>query len=280
MMVEQLMNNAYVWLGLSIISVFGIIFSIYTWIANKEKKLITYSISTYEIVKAGKNIIPNIRIFYKNHDIDNLTITRFAIWNDGNRLLNSGDIVETVPLSIKSMDDGPVILDASIVKCSDESNMFKIKRKDPHCVEMGFDYIDKQDGAIVQIMHTGIASEFTVLCKIKGGRKIRNLSELEHSGPWNFLTTSIGKFGTLYIFVMCAIYVFFAIVATLAAFGVDVPNVLLSMAFFSEDITLGLAASIDMMAAIICLLSYHLINKTLHLKIPSLLRSEIEYKMK
>ena len=38
MSLEQLMENPYAWLVLSLISVFGILFSIFTWIANKEKR--------------------------------------------------------------------------------------------------------------------------------------------------------------------------------------------------------------------------------------------------
>ena len=177
MNLEELMDNPYAWLILSVCTVFSVIYAIYAGVKGKEKKEISYIVNTHEIVQAGKNMIPEFQISYRGQTIDDLTVTRFAIWNSGNRLLNSNDIVDTKPLSITSNDDGPHILDASIIKRSEESNKFTIDKKSAHCAELQFDYIDKQDGIIVQILHTGSAKNISLSTLIKGGKKLKNVEK-------------------------------------------------------------------------------------------------------
>lgn len=275
MNLEQLQENPYAWLILSLISVFGIFFSIYTWIANKEKKQISYMINTYEIVRAGKNVIPEFEISYRGKIIDDLTVTRFAIWNSGNRLLNSNDIVDTRPLSITSNDDGPDILDASIIKRSEESNKFIVDKKNSHCAELKFDYMDKQEGIIVQILHTGSAKDISLSTLIKGGKKLKNVEKqttvIKDKKVFKVIST-----------VLISIQMLFLLTITLAftfeQFG------LIQDESFSEfmraDSKLNpfvSAAIVDVLCVIATIMYYRLLKKVFHLNIPSTLRDSIEY---
>ena len=275
MSLEQLMENPYAWLVLSLISVFGIFFSIYTWIANKEKKQISYMINTYEIVRAGKNVIPEFEISYSGQIIDDLTVTRFAIWNSGNRLLNSNDIVDTKPLSIASNDDGPNILNASIIKRSEESNKFIVDKKSSHCAEIKFDYMDKQDGIIVQILHTGSAKDISLSGLIKGGKKLKN-AEKRITGIKN------KKVAKVINTVMISIQMLFILAMTLAftfeQFGLIQDEAFSK--FMQSDPKWNpfvSAAIVYVLCIIATIMYYQLLKRVFHLNIPSTLRDSIEY---
>ena len=102
---EELMTNPYAWLILAVCTIFGAIYSFYASAKGKEKKEISYTINTYEIVRSGKNIIPEFEVLYRRKPVSNLTVSRIVIWNSGNRMLKSEDIVDVKPLSIISNDD-------------------------------------------------------------------------------------------------------------------------------------------------------------------------------
>lgn len=54
MNLEELMDNPYAWLILSVCTIFSVIYAIYAGVKGKEKKEISYIVNTYEIVRAGK----------------------------------------------------------------------------------------------------------------------------------------------------------------------------------------------------------------------------------
>lgn len=276
MSLEQLMENPYAWLFLSLLSIFGIAFSIYTWIANKEKKKISYYIDSYEIVRAGKNVIPEFEILYSGQPISDLTVSRFAIWNSGNRVLNSSDIVDTKPLSIMSDDGGPDILAASVIKCSEESNDFMVTKKDAHCVEIKFDYVDKQDGVIIQILHTGSVNNITVSGLIKGGKKLKNVekhsSTIKNKKALKISATVVLGVEMLLMMIMTMISIFvkggLIEEEAFAEFMKSTPK----LNPVIEEIILGA------LCVIVFITYYQFIKSIFYLNIPSDLRDSIEYK--
>lgn len=175
-MLERLMNNPVAWLILSLISVVSFVFGIYTWITGKRRKEISVSDISYVIIKAGKSQVPKLDVIYDGVSIDNLTVTKFYIWNSGNDVINASDIVESKKLSIHSSNDA-YILDAQVLNVVDPSNKMCIVSVDPDRVIIDFDYIDQGEGCLIQLLHAGSAEELHFSCKIKGGRKVRYCHE-------------------------------------------------------------------------------------------------------
>ena len=80
MELEKLMYNPYAWAILAICTIAAFLFAIYSWFANKKKKEFSCFYNTLKIVIAGKNIVPQLTLLYKGNDIDDLTITKYAIF--------------------------------------------------------------------------------------------------------------------------------------------------------------------------------------------------------
>lgn len=275
MNLEELMDNPYAWLILSVCTVFSVIYAIYAGVKGKEKKEISYIVNTHEIVQAGKNMIPEFQISYRGQTIDDLTVTRFAIWNSGNRLLNSNDIVDTKPLSITSNDDGPDILDASIIKRSEESNKFTIDKKSAHCAELQFDYIDKQDGIIVQILHTGSAKNISLSTLIKGGKKLKNVEKrttvIKNKKVFKVISTVLTGIEMLFLLTI-------TMAITFERFGLIQDEAFSK--FMQSDPKWNpfvLVAIMDVLCVIATMMYFRLLKKLFHLNVPSSLRDSIEY---
>ena len=275
MNLEELMDNPYAWLILSVCTVFSVIYAIYAGVKGKDKKQISYIVNTHEIVQAGKNMIPEFQISYRGQTIDDLTVTRFAIWNSGNRLLNSNDIVDTKPLSITSNDDGPDILDASIIKRSEESNKFTIDKKSAHCAELQFDYIDKQDGIIVQILHTGSAKNISLSTLIKGGKKLKNVEKrttvIKNKKVFKIISTVLTGIEMLFLLTI-------TMAITFERFGLIQDEAFSK--FMQSDPKWNpfvLVAIMDVLCVIATMMYFRLLKKLFHLNVPSSLRDSIEY---
>lgn len=173
-MLEQLMNNPYAWTVLSILTIFSVAYAIYTYRKSKEKKEFSYSQKSSTLILKKKSKFEKLSIVYDGQQIDDLCVSKFTIWNSGNRTLNSDDMVDSKELTITAID-GNKILDTEIIICSEKTNKFSIKIIDDYTAKIFFNYVDQKDGFVMQVIHTGTSDSLQVNYKIKGGMPIKNI---------------------------------------------------------------------------------------------------------
>lgn len=167
----ELQANPYVWAILSLCTIFSVALAIWALIKGKKKLELSCYTTTKSIMKDGKELIEGLKVVYNERVISDLSITRLAIWNSGTEVLNVSDIVATQPLQITTANEE--ILDAIIITSSEKTNECKIVHKSERNVCIGFEYMNKRDGLVIQILHTGDAAGLKVICKIKGGEKLK-----------------------------------------------------------------------------------------------------------
>ena len=92
-MLKNMMGSPIAWGILSLIAVFSLLFAIYTWIVGKKKKQVSIVCETNEVIASGKSKIEKLYIQYDGEEIDNLSVTKFYIWNSGNEVINNTDIL-------------------------------------------------------------------------------------------------------------------------------------------------------------------------------------------
>lgn len=174
-MIEALKNSSVVWIVLAICSLIGIpsfIFAIYTWFKGKNKKRISTEKKSYRIVKKSKRSIDRLKLFFDKKEIEDVAITQIALWNSGNEVIRKDDIASERHLCIKSKNDAN-ILDAEIAVESETSNKFKINSVTSECIELDFEFFDKKEGIVVQVIHTGSGLDIVPDCKIIGGELLK-----------------------------------------------------------------------------------------------------------
>lgn len=171
-MLEKLMQNPYAWAILSICTIISVVFAIYTWIKGKERKEFTCSYASNALIRGGEKQNPSIKVEYDGIEVKNLTSTNIAIWNSGNKVLNQSDMVTGKELTI-SVEEGKRILAVEIINQSDETNRFELSRRTENIQGIAFDYVDVQEGVVLQVFHDGYNDSIKVGGKIKGGKPIR-----------------------------------------------------------------------------------------------------------
>lgn len=200
-MMESLMNNPYAWGILSLCTIGSLIFAIYTWIVGRRTKEISVDFYTNDIIKQGKTPISKLKIEFDGRTIRDLSSTIFYIWNSGNDVISGGDIVNTRLLKIGC--DSENILDAQIIKQSEEGNSFSISNFSSNDITFTFDYLDSGDGVKIQVLHTSSSDELFVDCKIKGGKEIRDCQKLrKDKGIKGFLKGCIDELFPMLILII------------------------------------------------------------------------------
>ena len=219
-MLERLMTNPVAWAVLAASTITSVVLAIVFYLKGKEKKEFSYCLRSSTLIRGKKRKLDKLSVTYAGERIDDLCVSRFTIWNSGNKTLNRHDMVSTKEVTITTTD-GSRILDAELIACSEETNKFSVQITDKYTVKILFDYVDKREGAVVQILHTGMDGTLEIDCKIKGGQPIKNF--INETVPRIVSEASIKTMSSkklaIVSFVMMLILLGFAIAATGAVFN-------------------------------------------------------------
>jgi len=165
---QTIMNNPIFNITTLVLAVFGIFFTVYFYFRSKKSRIPTYAVRTINLVSSNISKINILDILYSGEKINNLSISKVALWNDGKETINSTDIAPLKPIKIM-INDKYDILDATILFQKNDGNNFILNlATDKKSVDITFDYFDYKDGIVLQIFHTGNSNEYV---RIEGGIK-------------------------------------------------------------------------------------------------------------
>jgi hypothetical protein len=146
--------------------------ALYFYRKSRRIKLLAYTVSTAYLIQDYSAKLSGLKIEYKGKNPPNISVSRIAIWNAGTETINRGDIAEAEPLYIVSQSE---ILDWSVISRTAPANQFALTQLAAVVLPVGFDYLDSNDGAIIQLVHTGKPSDNIILSgRVKGsGQAVR-----------------------------------------------------------------------------------------------------------
>jgi hypothetical protein len=175
-----------------ILAVIGIIA---TYRALKNKKPV-YAIISQILIQNFDPLLPNLSIKFKGENVKNLSISRIAFWNDGKETINKTDISQAEPLMIE-ITKGCRILDVKLILTSNTANQFELLEIQDTYVMVSFDFLDYQDGALIQIIHdatvpkslevrgvikgAGIPQHKNIRTKLLGESRIPFIGKIQYS---------------------------------------------------------------------------------------------------
>lgn len=171
---QELLDNTLFQAFLAIIAIVGFAYGFIFQRINKEKKEFSFCLKSNHLIRGKRSKFEKLSITYDGQQIEDLCVSKFTVWNSGNRTLNRTDMVESKELTI-SVADECKILDVELIACSEETNNFSVKIENEQTVKVLFEYADKKEGVVIQIIHTGNDEDIQIDCKIKGGNPIKNI---------------------------------------------------------------------------------------------------------
>lgn len=149
------------------------ILAIFFYFKAKRAKKPCYAKRSVNIVKDLVSKFESLEILYDGQKIENLTITKVAFWNAGSDTMDNHDIASADPIVIQ-VSNGCRILKAQKIYEKNSANKLELKTSTKESQFLiDFEYIDRGEGAIFQLFHTGTSNQdVKVLGTIKGAGKI------------------------------------------------------------------------------------------------------------
>ena len=140
-------------------------------VQSRRSKILRYTMWSSNLVRDWRSRLPLLDIRYDQEPIESLTVTRIPFWNAGSSVVDNDDIADGDKLGVVAKE-GCEILDASVVLTNNKVNQFACDRDGNGAIAtLGFDFVNPGDGALLQVIHTGRASEdLEVRGTVKGGR--------------------------------------------------------------------------------------------------------------
>lgn len=159
-------------------AVISIILCIYFYIKAKKVKQPTYAVRTIRLIEPKIKNIGNINISYLENKIENLSVSKIALWNSGRDTIDYTDVAKNDNLKI-IIDSQYRILDCSILFQKNKANSFTVEiSNDGKAVAINFDYFDCNEGVILQVFHTGNSSNnISLIGRIKSVNRIKRKGE-------------------------------------------------------------------------------------------------------
>lgn len=162
-------NPVVVFLGI-VISIIQIIISL----RSEAKKQLCYAVKNNNVINESANKINNLKVIYNNKLISTLSISDILFYSKSGKLINYNEIRTLTPLSIK-VEDGE-ILRSTVEFCKKKENDIEIDNQGD-IATITFDYLNKYDGAIFRIYHTGLDSDDVKLTgELKDTKIIRKMA--------------------------------------------------------------------------------------------------------
>lgn len=170
--IEWMGTNPWLSIVSFIIAVLGVALAIIFYVKGKKVKSPCYTLRSNNLVRDVVSRIEPLEMRYSGQQIKNLTITKIAFWNAGRDTINNQDVASADPLTVH-VKEGYKILDTKILYEKNPTNQFSITTsEDRSYIALQFEYVDKGEGAVIQLIHTGISHEdIELLGTIKGAGK-------------------------------------------------------------------------------------------------------------
>jgi hypothetical protein len=163
-----------------------------------RKKELKYAMTGSNLIKNSVSRFTSLGIFYDGSKIDTLSVTRLAIWSSGNETIQGSDITSKNPIRVTIIGEG-TILAGELISTNKETNNFNVVKELDGSYLIEFEYLDKEDGAVFQFVHTGSSYKNIQLCgtvkglkELKQGKLVKNVILVNNGGINLNLVLSLG----------------------------------------------------------------------------------------
>lgn len=134
-----------------------------------------YRMYTNNIVTDFTSKVKSLQILKDNKPISDLTTTKIFFWNKGSEPIRANDIAPADILRVECKE-GIEILESSLITSNSKASRFSIIPLDNRTLELKFDFLQKDQGAVFQVVYSGKSEDdIGVKGEIIGADKIEKI---------------------------------------------------------------------------------------------------------
>jgi len=145
---------------------------------NVKKRQPVWAYKTIKIIGLGSDAPSGLELTFNEQTISDVYQTRFILFNEGNEAILKDNVAESIAIQFKGAE---ILRQPDIKAESKEAIGFSAKqvvKGGYNSVEVNFLYLDHDDGAVVDVLHTA-SEEITCTANIVGARQIKNIGLFE-----------------------------------------------------------------------------------------------------
>jgi hypothetical protein len=131
-----------------------------------------WSMASQVLIQDKISKLDNLEILYNHVKVENITVSRILFWNRGSEAIRGEDLNTDNPLRIQG-DRDTKLLSVEIVD-KDHDKIFlkynETEEKENDKYLLNFSYLDKNQGAVIEVIHNGKSARSISFCgRIIGG---------------------------------------------------------------------------------------------------------------
>lgn len=157
------------WVG-TIASLLGLIVGLIVAVVTRQRTRLAYCYAGKRLLGLAADGLPEgITVHYRGQDIPRLTRTLVVLWNAGEKTILGDDLVTKDPLRLKLRGDGRVLA-ATVLKTKRDVCQIEalIDVSCPNETHIRFDFLDAEDGAVIEVLHTSKERYVEFLGTVRG----------------------------------------------------------------------------------------------------------------
>lgn len=118
-----------------------------------------WAIRTTNLMRGYIAKLPDLDVLYDGQIVERLSISRILFWNRGADTIRRADIAAADPLRIQAVEDA-TILDVEVLQTNSiASQLSATLATDKKSAPVDFEFLDQGQGAVFQVVHSGLTSE-------------------------------------------------------------------------------------------------------------------------
>lgn len=148
--------NTIIGISGTILGLFGIIISIYSYRKSKKTKRLAVNSESNILISETLSQYESLKVSYNDENIKSLTSTIVRIKNIGSDIIEPSDIVPSSPIIIKTTQKF-LFNDISQYKIvsSNSKNIIKLIKINDSSLQVSFDFLNPKNEIYITILHTG-----------------------------------------------------------------------------------------------------------------------------
>lgn len=153
-------------------------------IQRSRPRVVRYQMRSIKLVSTeSAKLIEGLEVRVDGKPVEEVSLTKFIIWNDSDELIDASHLVPSDPLRLKCQEN-------RILTCTPESSSNKASNIGLFAMQdearISFDYLNPGDGFRISVLHTGDPYSVHLRGSIKGIQALKN---------WPLFPTNWARFG-------------------------------------------------------------------------------------
>jgi hypothetical protein len=156
------------WVG-SLLGLAGLVAAVLTYRWTRKRSIFAYRKGGLRLIGGSDSQLPTeVKVLYRGEAITLLSRSMVVLWNAGENSIVAADLATIDRLRIE-VSQGCKILSAQVVGVSRPVIQFSCIPSDSgHQATLGFEFLDRHDGAVIEVLHTDQANGLNVAGAIRG----------------------------------------------------------------------------------------------------------------